>query len=97
MLPCSNVMVAPLFSTTSISPQPGQPIELMFVPIIQRAGHIPTPAGSLARHSIRPYVVQNRPSVFIRAEVYDDELVVSCRATMWRKPPATYALFVRLV
>ena len=44
----------PTNSMMSISPQLGQPISRILVPIIQLAGHMPRPVGSLARTSIRP-------------------------------------------
>src|SRR5260221_345621 len=57
----------PMFSMMSISPHCGQPAEVTSAPIIQNAGHIPWPAGSFMRASMRPYLTANFDSVLRRA------------------------------
>ena len=53
----------------SISPEAGQPTEVMLLPSIQKAGHMPELDGALMRASTRPYLKVARPCVVMRAEV----------------------------
>ena len=68
-VPSTFFGVLPTVSMMSISPQAGQLTSSMLVPIIQNAGHMPCPSGTLMLASSRPYACANLPLVVMRPEV----------------------------
>lgn len=101
MVPWMWVGSLPTTSRMSISPQPGHPALPMSLPSIQKAGHIPWPAGTFTRAEKRPYACSKSPFVTSRADVYlqapyqhDNPPASSSRATMWRRPSFWNEFFV---
>lgn len=102
MVPGTVAGSAPMFSTTSISPQAGQPTAPMSSPSNNNAGHRAWPRGILLRASTWPCRAVKRPAVFGRAEVYSHlpyrqwwSAGFSRRASTTRRPsPSSQALSV---
>src|SRR4051812_32181893 len=68
-LPCTSDGDWPCVSSTSISPDVGQPPYELSRGIIHSAGQSPWPVGNFARNSNRPYVCAKRFGVRIRPDV----------------------------
>src|SRR5258706_10508229 len=90
-LPCAFVSETPLFSITSISPQPGQPTLVMLVPRNQSAGQKPVPAGKRPPPSNRPDFHLASPRVFLPAQGKLCPPNDSFRGTNGNNPPAVKA------